>query len=175
MNAAINGCDRIRERTGAAVLLLHHEGWKEKRPRGASALFGAVDALLRAELDKATKFITVGAEDLRDDQPGPPLSFMLRDGALAKVETETPSSASDGRGKMLSVLVRLCSEHGPVPTNQWRAACLADGLLSGKTDHLRRQQFRRAMDWMMKHEMIKMTLKGLVAPTAPADDFAGDE
>jgi hypothetical protein len=175
MNAAINGCDRIREKTGAAVLLIHHEGWKERRPRGASALFGAVDALLRAEMDKVTKVVTVGAEDLRDDQPGPPQSFILRDGILARVETDHSSSVSDSRDKMLGILVRLCAEHGPVPERQWRAACLADGLLNGKNDHMRRQQFRRAMDWMLKHQRIKMTLEGSVAPTTPADDFTHDE
>jgi hypothetical protein len=175
MNAAVSGCDRIREKTGAAVLLIHHEGWKEKRPRGASALFGAVDALLRAEMDKTTKIVTVGAEDLRDDQPGSPMSFMLSDGVLTQVAANSSSSASDRREKMLIVLSRLFNEHGPVPSEQWRAACIADGLLDGKNDHMRRQQFRRAMDWMVNHRTVKLTARGLLAPATPADDFEGEE
>ena len=43
MNMAVAGCDLIRRETGGSVILVHHQGWTKVRPRGAIALFAALE------------------------------------------------------------------------------------------------------------------------------------
>lgn len=56
MGAFIKGVDVLRA-TGAAVLVLHHEGHLPKRERGSSALRGAADELMRLERDGETDLV----------------------------------------------------------------------------------------------------------------------
>jgi hypothetical protein len=52
MTAFIRGCDRIREATGATVLVVHHKGHGEAdRGRGSSALDAAADTVIMATRD----------------------------------------------------------------------------------------------------------------------------
>jgi hypothetical protein len=48
MNAYVNAADRIRDATGANVLIIHHSGvHEEKRERGSNALRGAADTVIK--------------------------------------------------------------------------------------------------------------------------------
>jgi hypothetical protein len=50
MNAYVNAADRIRESTGANVLIIHHSGvHEEKRERGSNALRGAADTVIKVQ------------------------------------------------------------------------------------------------------------------------------
>jgi hypothetical protein len=50
MGAFVLGCDLIRERTGAGVVIVHHTPLTEAdRPRGSSALTGAIDASYKVQ------------------------------------------------------------------------------------------------------------------------------
>lgn len=76
MGAAVVGCDRVRTETGAAVLLVHHEGKDVARgPRGSTALLGAIDASIRGKQDGSSIVFTV--KDLRDDEAPPSATFEL--------------------------------------------------------------------------------------------------
>jgi hypothetical protein len=83
MSAAIRNADRIREATGATVLLVHHaplEGREEGklRPRGSSALSGAADAIVTCSYDKASRVITVSSTKQKD-APSPDTCFLSFD------------------------------------------------------------------------------------------------
>ena len=50
MSAFVQGCDRLRERTKAAVLVIHHEGKDPgKGARGSNVLRGAWDTGIRVK------------------------------------------------------------------------------------------------------------------------------
>jgi RecA-family ATPase len=86
MGAFIAGCDRIREASGAAVLVVHHEGKDgSKGARGSNALRGAVDAGINVKRDNDGT-VTVKIEDLRDDEPAPPMCFRLENVVLSGIE-----------------------------------------------------------------------------------------
>lgn len=80
MSSAIGSADRIREATGATVLIVHHtplEGREEGklRPRGSSALAGGADAIFTCSYDKPSKVITV-ASIKQKDAPDPDTRFL---------------------------------------------------------------------------------------------------
>lgn len=54
MAAYVAGCDSLREKTGAAVVVLHHEGKDASRgPMGHTKLRGALDTSVRVHRDNA--------------------------------------------------------------------------------------------------------------------------
>lgn len=67
MGLAIQALDWLREKTGCAVLVLHHSGVIGERPRGSTALFGAVDSLIRVEGDGQR--VQVACEAHKDAPP----------------------------------------------------------------------------------------------------------
>jgi hypothetical protein len=96
MGAFIAGCDRIREATGAAVLIVHHEGKDaSKGARGSTVLRGAIDTGVRVRRIGAS--IAVKVEDQCDGEAMPEMRFELRnvvlgdlkDASAALVQAET--------------------------------------------------------------------------------------
>jgi hypothetical protein len=70
MNAAVRGCDRVRDATGAAVLLVHHSGKDEsKGMRGSTALLGAVDSVMRMRRTPGGGY-RFEVTELRHGEPG---------------------------------------------------------------------------------------------------------
>lgn len=64
MGMVVQALDWLREKTGCAVLVLHHPNAAGENPRGSTALFGAVDMLIRVEGDGSTvDLICDGAKD----------------------------------------------------------------------------------------------------------------
>ena len=78
MGAYIANCDKIREETGAHVLIIHHKpkGSDKNTPRGHSSLFGAVDALVR--ISKSTSGSVAIIEASKDDAGGWKVGFNLK-------------------------------------------------------------------------------------------------
>lgn len=88
MNSAVRGCDRVRQETGAAVLLVHHEGKDgAKGLRGSTVLRGAIDTGIRARVDGDHVCFVV--EDQRDDEPAPPARF-----EIARIELDGEQSSA---------------------------------------------------------------------------------
>ena len=79
MGALLQKADRIREATGATVLLIHHPGKDEERGmRGSGALHAGLDTVLRIDRDQNTGDRTVFIEKAKDGRDGIPLeSFRL--------------------------------------------------------------------------------------------------
>jgi AAA domain/Bifunctional DNA primase/polymerase, N-terminal/Primase C terminal 2 (PriCT-2) len=69
MAAYVRGCDRLREVTGAAVVVVHHEGKDSTRgPMGHTKLRGALDTAIRVHRGKNDGSVWV---DMVDQRNGP--------------------------------------------------------------------------------------------------------
>lgn len=86
MGAFVAGCDRIREETGAALLVVHHEGKDAgKGARGSNVLRGAVDTGIRVRREESGA-VVVSVEDQRDAEPLAPMRFTLQNVVLDGIE-----------------------------------------------------------------------------------------
>jgi hypothetical protein len=104
MGNYVRAAEAIRDRFGCVVIIVHHCGWDDTRPRGHSSLPGAVDAQLSVVRTEDT--ITVTVE-------------MMRDGAedtQVVSKTEVIEVGQDQNGKILTSLVVVPSEE-PIPSN----------------------------------------------------------
>ena len=77
MAAYIAASDAIREAFGCAVAIVHHCGIDGTRPRGSTALTGAVDAQLSVKRDAADAII-VEVECMKDGAAGETIASKLR-------------------------------------------------------------------------------------------------
>lgn len=71
----VAGVDRVRERTGAAVLIVHHTG-KGGDTRGSSALPGALDVQIATTADG--EFLTVACAKMKDAERFTPVALRRR-------------------------------------------------------------------------------------------------
>lgn len=186
MNIAVQGMDTIRrEMQAASMIVIHHEGWKEERLRGAIALYGALDAQIHVKRKDGLNQVRI--EELReaavpDDDT---MTFRLDKalGALVLIPTEGPREKLQAREqRMWDVLDRIVKEaSGPVSVREWIAALdqtVPDILaVPGKKplgDEARRSQWRRSMDRMVTQEAIVIE-DDQVRPRYPGDDFDDDQ
>ena len=77
MTAYLRASDAIREAFDAAVIIVHHCGIEGSRPRGHTALSGAVDAQLAVKRDTAGNFV-VTAELMKDGPEGAEIVSRLK-------------------------------------------------------------------------------------------------
>jgi hypothetical protein len=68
MAAYIKAAEAIRDAFDCLVIIVHHCGWDESRPRGHSSLPGAVDVQLRVE--RTDSHLTIEVELMRDGPEG---------------------------------------------------------------------------------------------------------
>lgn len=76
MGQHVQALDWLREKTGCAVMLLHHSGVAGDRPRGSSSLFGAADTLVRVDGDG--RMVNVTCEGQKDSAPFRKRTFELK-------------------------------------------------------------------------------------------------
>ena len=179
MNMAVAECDRIRRRAGGDLILVHHQGWAKARPRGASALFGALDALIRISRTP-NRQTAVEVEALREGavKENNAALYTLIDGALESV-TPKPKGAEKLRERerrMLEVLELLYNaSKDAVATKKWREAVdsVSPPILDSKSKKTRDQSWRRAVKTLTEFEAIKV-YGATVMPWLAADDF-GEE
>jgi hypothetical protein len=175
MNTAVRACDYIRRKVKArAVALLHHEGWSKVRPRGAIALFGALDCLIHLTRDDGVTAVTV--EDARDFAvPEASLYYILQDGTLEPTDPEPVGVAAlvVRESAMHAILTGLCPTGAAIPLDQWQAAIESAGHVKG-SKKVRWQQFDRAKKRLLSAGLIKITGKQVQpwqsAPTEFKDD-----
>jgi hypothetical protein len=130
MGAFVAGCDRIREATGAAVLVVHHEGKDAgKGARGSNVLRGALDTSIRVRKE-GSGAIVVSVEDQRDAEPLAPAYFTLQNVPLDGIERASAALAlaapdcSDTAEAILAMAVGL------------------NGASKGKLDELVAERFK---------------------------------
>jgi len=76
MGLAVAAIDRIREATGAAVLVIHHSRKDGETERGSTALRGAVDAMLAVKGEPGSLRLT--CEKMKDAPEFAPVDFRLK-------------------------------------------------------------------------------------------------
>lgn len=74
---AIDVCERIRERTGATVLIVHHTGADGQRERGSTALRGAADTSIAMTKDESSGIILMEVKKMKDGAPPKPSTYLL--------------------------------------------------------------------------------------------------
>ncbi|WP_312319525.1 AAA family ATPase [Stenotrophomonas sp.] len=78
MGRYIASMKRIRDETGATVVVVHHSGKDPgKGMRGSSSLLGAMDTTVEVERDKDRRAITVTVHKQKDAEREPPMRFNL--------------------------------------------------------------------------------------------------
>lgn len=75
MGIFVERCDRIRQATGAAVIVVHHTGKDNRSERGSSALRGAADVML--EVTKERLDVTVEGSKCKDGELLPATHFTM--------------------------------------------------------------------------------------------------
>lgn len=78
MGRYIASMKRIRDETGATVVVVHHSGKDPgKGMRGSSSLLGAMDTTVEVDRDKDRRSITVTVHKQKDAERDPPMRFNL--------------------------------------------------------------------------------------------------
>lgn len=123
MTVALDSVRRIRDATGAAVLLLHHTNASGERERGSTVLRGALDVMILAKKDGDRVVLT--CEKRRDAPRFPALDLRLvRAADSAAVRGAEPGAApqmSESQRNLLEVLGRCFDVESATATN-WREA-----------------------------------------------------
>ena len=113
MSSYVRAADAIRDAFGCSILVVHHCGINDSRPRGHTSLTGAADAQLAVKRDGGgTIFVTV--EFMKDGTEGDSIASRLEsveigtdeDGepitSCVVVESEANCAKAPKRGKSLS-------------------------------------------------------------------------
>lgn len=182
MGAFIANIDRIKEKTGACVLIVHHSGKDaEKGARGHSSLKAAVDAELAIGwLDEETKIRYLKVCKQRDLETGARFEFKLKVHSFGenKWGAEVTSCTIDwmrssadvdreikGHARTaLKVLSDLIAERGiphpaapggaaSVPDTWWKER-FSERAMPGADIDEKRRSFRRAADTLLQSSRI---------------------
>lgn len=162
MSNYVRAVDAIREAFDCAVMVVHHCGINDSRPRGHTSLTGAADAQLAIKRDAADN-VVVTVEFMKDGESGDTVTSKLdrlevgldEDGdpitSCVVVETEATVSSSGPRltanqQTMLAVLQRAGT---PLTAEEWAQKAMEAGLGSK----------RRAWAWDLR---TALQAKGLV-------------
>ena len=79
-------CAKLRDRTGAAILLVHHTRGDGERERGSSALRGAADVMIALSSDDEVGGVRLSVDKTKDDEPPDDMLIHLERIALGKTD-----------------------------------------------------------------------------------------
>ncbi|GGV64507.1 helicase RepA family protein [Streptomyces massasporeus] len=117
MGQLVDAADRIRKATGACVLLLHHTGRDGKGLRGASAMDGAADAMIKVEADKGAGAVTMSSGKQKDSAEFPPITLRVQVEAESLILSHEPVRISTGgEGEVLRVLTECFTTAAASPS-----------------------------------------------------------
>ena len=140
MGVLIAQADRIKEQTGACVLLVHHTGKDAARgTRGSSALTGAIDTGIEVRGD--TKAMTLVNTEQKDAEPADALQFRAKQvgESMVFVPTVDTSQASETVLSVMEALVEI--DTGGVSTSAWIDQAAERGVPE--------RTFRRSKKWLV--------------------------
>jgi hypothetical protein len=157
----IRAADAIREAFACVVIIVHHCGIDDTRPRGHTSLTGAVDAQLAVRRDAAENVI-VEIEWMKDGPEGDIIASWLErieigtdaDGdpmsscVIAPIEGDLPQTAtirrklSDRQKLALEALTEVTLRTGIAPNPDWQ---LPSGIKTVKVDDWREEMERRSI------------------------------
>jgi len=144
MSTVIAAADRIRDETGAAVLLVHHTSKNSDQERGSSALRGAVDTLLFCEDgDDGRQLVCAKQKDAEAFSPIP-FRLVAGHGSCVVQAADSPEVAREQAGVMnpkrfqaLRVLRESFTDRGATTTEWFEAS------------NLTRRTFFRTRTWLV--------------------------
>jgi hypothetical protein len=116
MSAYVHAADAVREAFGCAVVIVHHCGHDNKRPRGHTALIGAADAVIAVRKDKTTGIVVAELEMMKDGDAGAVIASRLD-----RMEVGT-----DDDGLMIASCV-VTAIDGPIPARSKKRPKLSAG------------------------------------------------
>jgi hypothetical protein len=148
MSAYLRAAEAIRDAFGCVVVIVHHCGLDETRPRGHTSLPGAVDAQIAVV--REGNAVTVTVEHMRD---GPEETFVT---CVAK----SVDVGVDANGKILNSLVMVPGEAVTAPAKRWSKSLTV---------------FRRALDEALIGSTETTSINGVPHPAANLDvDVRGE-
>lgn len=135
MGALIRNGDRIREQTGAHLMFVHHGAKdRDRKTRGHSSFFGALDTAVEVTMTGATGNRTATVRKQKDGEDGVTFGFRLQPVTLDETGTEPVTScivapAEGGQGQKeparphatgvtaiaLDALRKAVTDHGTIP------------------------------------------------------------
>lgn len=125
----ISNADRIREATGAYVLLVHHTGWEKSRMRGSTMIWGALDVCIRVADNQLL------IEDARECESG----------QVGHFRTKLIHLGLDGDGDEISSLV-LVEIGGPLEGITGKHIYEVQNRLANPNE-TRRRENHQSPDW----------------------------
>ncbi|MFG0316316.1 MAG: AAA family ATPase [Planctomycetota bacterium JB042] len=144
MSNFVEGLGGLQREFGCTVLLIHHTGHEDSRERGASALRGAVDTLIRVRETDRTMTLTCEAQ--KDDEPFAPIHAKLRvveldEGRTSCVvdEAETVSDDNPRERHELMILEALAEDEDRTRAELLSATDVPEGTLAGRLIELTHQ------------------------------------
>ena len=162
MSKYVRAADAIREAFDCSVLVVHHCGINDSRPRGHTSLTGAADAQLSVKRDIAGN-IVVTVEFMKDGEGGETIASTLESIEVGIDEDQEPITscvvvpaevtASDTRGTKLTpnqrtMLDVLIKAGRPLQAEEWADMAKEAGLGGN----------RRAWAWDLRNALLKKCL-----------------
>jgi archaellum biogenesis ATPase FlaH len=171
---ALKHCDRLRNATGATIMLVHHSGHKSSdRGRGSSSMTGAMDAEFQASNDGGVKIHCTKMKDdempkdikfkinsvvIGHDEDGKPITAPLLVKSTTFFSTDKSASLNATDKQTLDVLIQLSGEVAkPIPKSEWMAASSEkySVITSAKNpDEAKRKKFERSMKALIEHGLV---------------------
>ena len=173
MGQFINHIDiYLRQRFGAAILIVHHTGHMDKnRPRGSSVFTAAMDSEYKVER-LSGELIQLTNKKMKDAEEPEPITFKAVEVELPwlddegiplsslvlELSDEMPAHEAKGLGrKQQQLLDLLRTLHGDnckeVTIKQWKDQAIDDGLLTGSYV---RQDFQKVKNSLHKRGLIEI-------------------
>ncbi len=170
MTRFISACDKLREETGAAILIVHHVGVNDNgRARGSGVLRGAMDVEIKCK--KSTMLINLTATKVKDarhpeplclrpmelelpyqDKKGRPLTTLVLDDAELPAPESVKVKLPPSTQFAYDILRKLAADGEPVHVEQWRKECYRRGIADGPA--ARRQAFSRARNRLLMDGLV---------------------
>lgn len=172
MGRYIASMKRLRDATGAAVVVVHHSG-KDlgKGMRGSSALLGAMDTTVEVERDSDGRSIKVTVKKQKDAEREPPMRFNMEKvgDSLVLRPTVMANAAGDFVGGMDPILELARQEAnergGSIPLKELAAiVCERDGV----SDKTARRKIEKAVPEGRSN--ARASIDGFIVWQEPADE-----
>jgi len=173
MGRYIASMKRLRDATGATVVVVHHSGKDvSKGMRGSTALLGAMDTTVEVERATDGHSIKVAVHKQKDAERESPIRFNLEKVADSLVLRQTVAADAagdfDGRADLIVELARqMASERGgSVPLKKLaEAVCERDGV----ADKTARRRIDEAIPKHCTRDSAKQSADGGLVWQEPAD------
>jgi hypothetical protein len=120
MSVFVQACDRIRQETGAAVMILHHTG-KSGDIRGSTAFPGALDTIMLSTMNNSKTTITLQCTKQKDDREFGALHFTLEPDENSGSVYLEPTEHSTGNTDLLNAKERTVCDAIEEQGSQWLA------------------------------------------------------